>query len=361
MVDIIGTNSVKCMEYDGHYFWTLQEGSTSTDIIIKKWYIENFVLKLKEILPFNHTSDHLFDVDTFSLEYYNTTLSSGVLKNDTSIYITDFIDYVDSGTVITIGPNNEGQFEDVTVTGTLSYGALGLDFFINYDYDIDTSVYFTTNLLLVNKYAYTTYEGGALYKVKLPQKEIIEVIVDTDFVSVFASCFYIDTDNKYILLSLGTNLRFVNLISLMADKTMTLDNIKTDQSTIIPIYALQVDGDTLYRLQRSATYFGGNNNFTTANYQVSPIRPFIDSITANAFPKILPANGMNVSEVTAIVNDQYAHPIRLKPVEFQDSDSVGFMTIQYTYTDLFGVATSYYKAGIIPDNVLIMVMATQYD
>lgn len=362
IIDIVGTKPVKCMEYDGYYFWSMQEGETDQDLIIKKYYEKNFTIRLAEQISLVNNSDHSFNSDTFSLEYYNTTLFDPVLKNDTSLKILNYSTSVIPGTVLTLGPNIDGFYEDVTVTGTLNNSdELGLDFFIKYDYDEGTPVNFSTNIWLLNKYAYKVLDDGALYKIKLPQKEIDSITVDSDFATITASCFYTTVADRYTLVAIGTNLRFLNLSTLEVDKTMNMDNIKIDQASIITITALQLDGDTLFRLQRSATYFGVDNNYTSANYQVSPFRPFVDSVSVDVLPKILPCNGINVAEVLAAVKDQYSQPMSFKPIEFQDSDTTGYMTINKTYTNLLGTAGSYYKAGITPNNVLIMVLATQYD
>jgi len=361
IIDIVGS-PVKCMGFDGRYFWALQEGPTSQDITIKKYYEVNYVIHLKETLEFYNDPDHSFDVDTFTLEFYNTTLSGAVSKNDTSIVISNYTERAVPGTVVTLGPNSKGDYEDVTVTGTLSDSqTLGLDFFIEHDYAGGVPVYFATNLWLLNKYAFKVYDDGALYKVNLPKKEIESITVDADFAAITASCFYTTFTDSYVLLAWENSLRFLNLNTLVVDKTMVLDNIKVDKATIIPIVALQLDGDTLYRLQRSATYFGVDNDFSTVNFQPSPMRPFVDSVSIDVLPKILPANGINVADVEAVVKDQYGAPIQIKPVVFEDSDEVGFITIKDVYTNLVGTAKTYYKAGIVPNTVFLMVTATQYD
>jgi len=275
--------------------------------------------------------------------------------------ILSFYDKVEVGTTLTIGPNSDNLYEDVTVTGTIDANTFGLDFFIQNDYDQNTPVYFSKNMFLINKYAYKRADAGALYKIKLPQKEITEIVEDLDFVNTTASCFYHDDNEGYLLASLGTNLRFINIVTLTVDKTMTTDNISANNIETYQIYALQVENDTLFRLQRKATYYGYSYTFTTANFQVSTIRPFVDSISVDVYPKIIPSNGVNVAEVKAIVKDQFAHPIVFKPVRFGDSDSVGYMTISDTYTDLVGKAISYYKAGLTPQSVTILVTMTQYD
>ena len=39
----LGSNQVKSLEYDGNFFWTLQQGTSVNDQIIKKWVIDNYV------------------------------------------------------------------------------------------------------------------------------------------------------------------------------------------------------------------------------------------------------------------------------------------------------------------------------
>ncbi len=356
IIDIVGA-PIKCMEFDGHYFWALQQGLTDQDIIIKKYYEDNYVVHLKETLEFFSSSGHSFDVDTFALEFYNTTLSGTVYKDDTFITINDYTEMVFPGNVVTLGPNCDGNYEDVTVTGTLNNGqTLGLNFFVENNYEANVSVYFTTNLWLLNK-----YEDGTLYQISLPRKKIESIIIDADFFTITASCFYNTLTDRYILLVWENSLRFLNLTTLIVDKTMVLDNIKIDKATIIPILGLQIDGDTLYRLQRSATYFGEDNDFSTANFQPSTMRTFLDSVSIDVLPKILPANGINVAYVEAVVKDQYGAPVQIKPVAFVDTDDVGFITIKDTYTNLAGTAKTYYKAGIVPNTVFLMATATQYD
>jgi hypothetical protein len=190
IINIVG-KPIRCMEFDGHYFWTLQQGDTAQDVVLNKYYEDNYVLRLKETLEFSNDSDHYFDVDTFALEFYNTTLLNSVSKNDTSITINNYIERVVPGTVVTLGPNSNGEYEDVTVTGTLNGGqTLGLDFFIENNYAAEAPVYFTTNLWLLNKYAFKVLDGGALYQISLPKKEIQSITVDADFAAISASCFY---------------------------------------------------------------------------------------------------------------------------------------------------------------------------
>jgi hypothetical protein len=107
---------------------------------------------------------------------------------------------------------------------------------------------------------------------------------------------------------------------------MGMDNIRVDQITIIPIYNVAIRNRTLYRLQDEATYYGTNNDWGAYyNYQVSPIRSFLDSISISASPVILPANGYNITEITSVVTDQYGEGVLYKPVFLTDDDVDGYI------------------------------------
>jgi len=357
----LGGNAVISVEYDGFNFWTLQEGNTSEDVVIKKWLVSNYICEVVDTIELAHSADHKFNSSSFSLEFYNTTLVTTVSGRTSQITLAGYADYVDPGTIITLGPNSEGVYENVTVTGTLNTSnSFGLDFYTFNTYEAGTKVYFPKSIWLVNNFLYNS-AGGSLYKITLPNKQITEVIADEDFEYVDASCFYNTGSEQYILYVLGTTVRFLNIDSLTNEKSMLLDNIKNDQSTGITVYDIKVKGDTLYRLQNKATYFGTDYTFSTYNYQFSTIRPFVDSITVDVNPKILPSNGINVAEIQAVVRDQFNALIQIKSVTFSDSDATGFISSTFVYTNHYGIAASIYKAGTIPGNVTITALTTQYD
>jgi hypothetical protein len=163
----------------------------------------------------------------------------------------------------------------------------------------------------------------------------------------------------------STNLKFVNVDTLANYGIMTMDNLRINGSTIIPIYDLAISGETIYRLQDEATYYGTDNDWGTLyNYQTSPVRHFINSITVTAFPLILPANAKNVTQVTAAVFDQYGNGSEYKPVFFTDDDGVGYILTNPAYTDYFfgtGQAKTAYRAGVDIHTVNIEGTVTQYD
>lgn len=143
-----------------------------------------------------------------------------------------------------------------------------------------------------------------------------------------------------------------------------MDNIKTNQSTVIPIYDIDILGDDLYRLQSLATYYGSDITWTTYNFQISPIRSFLDFITLDSDYHIIPATGRNTIALYAVVLDQYGEGVLSKPVIFSDDDPVGFVTSTDVYTDSYygnGLAKSTYMSGTDLRVVTITSTATQYD
>jgi hypothetical protein len=127
------------------------------------------------------------------------------------------------------------------------------------------------------------------------------------------------------------------------------------------VYGLEVEGDTVYRLQKYMKYFETDHSQSTYNYQCSTLRSFVDSISMEVYPKILPSNGVSTAEVTTIIQDQYGEPAQYKVAHVSDDDSTGYMTIDKPLTNLQGVAKTYYRAGLSVREVTITSLATQYD
>lgn len=146
---------------------------------------------------------------------------------------------------------------------------------------------------------------------------------------------------------------------------MNIDNIRANGSTIIPVYDLSYSDGNLYRLQDEGTYYGVDNDWGTQyNYVASPVRSFIDAITIEAYPTILPADGRNISTINCVVLDQFSNGAIDKPITFTDNDAYGYVTINPKNTDnIFGTgqAITYYRAGVDVHAVTIQGTVTQYD
>ena len=346
---------------DGINFWTLQRPGTDEYRIIKKWRIEGFICKLIRTYTFGDT-ENLYDVDAFSIEDFCSTLSTDLPVGSAYITLpTSFIYDIPVGTIVTIGPDENGFYEEVTVTGTLSDNKFGLDFYTTLPHSENEDLSFVKNFWLFNNYT-GTLVSPSLVRYNLAA-DILDYSLESDaFNNVTGCTFYIDDEHtSYLLYVYGTVLRFFNIVTKEVDKSFTMDNIRINGTTVIPVYGLEVEGDTVYRLQKYMKYFETDHSQSTYNYQCSTLRSFVDSISMEVYPKILPSNGVSTSEVTTVIQDQYGDPARYKVAHVSDDDSTGYMTIEKPMTDLQGVARTYYRAGLSVREVTITSLATQYD
>ena len=356
--DIIST-AVASLEYDGVNFWTLQDPGGGT-ITIRRWQIENSVCWLQD--SFNLST---FDSDTFTVEHYHTdfdaTASGGSSTIQTGI---DYSTVIVSGTVLTLGPNSISQLEEATVN-SVSGTNITLASGIQYNYVVDDEVNFYNNLWVFNNTG-----NGTLHKINARTgANITTYSGGTEYDEITACTFALvsnvasSTVDSLVYVK-ATNLKYLNIDTITNYGIMTIDNLKANNITIIPVYDLAIDGNNIYRLQKDAKYFESDYAWTYYNYVNSTVRRFLDTVSMSAYPLIVPNNGFNTAELTVLVDDQYGDGVVDKPVTFIDTDSVGFVTINPAYTDLFfgtGEAISYYKAGIVVATVTITATATQYD
>jgi len=354
------SNPVKNLEWDGTNFWSL-ENPGGGSVNVKKWKIENNTCCLKNIIDLSPN----YDSEAFTVEHYHTSLSTTVSGGADVIQVGDYYDTVISGGVtLTLGPNDSDQYEDVVVN-SVSGTNITLTSGTQYSYDVGDEVNFYLYLWVFNSNGV-----GSLCKIDARTGNLLNQYNDGEYDNITACTFdrindVFDSNMDALIYVKSTNLKFVNVDTLANYGVMIMDNIRIDGMTIIPIYDLAISGKTIYRLQDEATYYGVDNDWGSIyNYQVSTIRPFVDSITVTAYPLILPANAKNITEVTAAVFDQYGNGAENKPVFFTDDDGVGYITINPAYTDYFfgtGEAKTAYRAGTAIHAVNIEGTATQND
>jgi hypothetical protein len=371
--------AITSCEYDGFYFWTLETPSTY-DVTIKKWRVteDNYCELIKQ-LDFVDDAANRYVSTAFTLEHYRTTFNTTVSGGAGYVDLVKYADKVDAGNIITLGPNTNGEYEEVTVTGTISGTLVGLTFFTEYTYEVGDSICFNKNLWLFSDWQ-GVVNDGALYKINPDNGEIIDRFDDNEYKNVTCCTFAYVTKARHVgnidaLFYIKSNtLKFLNTDDLSYYTTMLIDNIRANGTTVIPVYDLVIKNNTAYRLQLRARYphtdTGADTDYVFTdpagdlgpyNYVLSPIRNVIDSFVLDAYPAILPANGVNIAQVRAAVKDQYGLDLAFKPVSFGDDDSYGFMKNILSYTWADGVARNYYNSGIQPRTVTLSATMSQYD
>lgn len=349
-LDNLLSDQVNDLEYDGVNFWSINYGGGGVNV--RRWKIEDNVCKMKD--SFNIVS---VASTAFAVESYDTTLASGVVVSGTLVKLSNYSSLVESGMTL--------SFENETVSvDTVSGSNITLSSGVTYSHNLGDSVNFYKNL-----WVFDGNSGGRLHKIDAYTGSTITTYNNSEYSGIHGATFAYITNGfssnvNALIYVKNTNLKYLNINTMTFYGVATIDNLKADNTTEISVYDLCIDRSNVYRLQNEACYYGSNYSWSSYNYVLSTTRRFVDTISVSAYPVILPANGTNTTEVTAIVNDQYGDGIIYKPVSFTDDDDDGFITINPAYTDLFfgtGSAYTYYKAGLVPRTVTIEGTATQYD
>ncbi len=414
-LDTVLSNQVVSMEYDGRNFWTLENPGGDT-IRIKRWNLENYILKQRNNFTMLPDSNHKYSSNAMAIEHYHLRIQANAPKDSQIIQMYqpktkyenfDLIEKL-NGRTLSLGPNINGQREDIIVNsvtisspaGKETIYAVSLNSKTIYAYEgpdpvlsgVDNSYRerygdpssFYTDIWIFNNWDGVSSADGALYKISSTTGSYIYPhYPGGEYKNVTACAFYSvpnyifdrawqateakDAENWPKFNSIAY-VRTTNIIFLNPDNfsesygSMTMDNVEEDQATIIPLYDLTMEGVNVYRLQRKATYYGSTYTFAdnTYSYQLSTLEPFITSISLRANPAILPANQTNTSQITAIVKDQFNLAIEGKNVYFTADDPVGGITGQNPdTTDRNGVALTTYTAGNAAREVKITATAEQ--
>jgi hypothetical protein len=373
---------IKSLEYDGRNFWTLENLNTKS-VVIRRWYINNYVLKLRNTFTIASGISHWFDSRAFTVEHYHIQFSADEYASSSNLSVTasglTLPALLESGMTVTLGPNSAGQVEELTVN------SVGVDFInvngtTSYNFAAGDPITFYNRIWLFNNYYGTSNATGALYAIDAYTGSVTGSIYPDGAYKDIESCTFYDlssvvTSSGSPIFGAGTNTiayaKATNLIFLDPEDlytshgSMSMDNLEQNQSSIIPIFDMAIEGVNIYRLQQRATYYGTTYTWTIGpfNYQLSTLQPFVTSISLRANPAILPANGVNNSTITAIVKDQYNSPMVGKIVYFTDDDTAGSnpgnITTAYVNTNGNGVAVTSYKAGTTAREVKITATVQQ--
>ncbi len=352
----LGGNNVVSTEHDGRNFWSLED--SGSDVIIRRWYLDNYVCKQRNQFTISSVTS-----EAFTVEHYHVEFSGNESAGQTQLSVTDSTD-IAIGETVFLGPNTNGQSEERTVNGKGS-GYIDVSVGTSYDFDSGDPICSYKDL-----WVFDDNSGGKLHQVNAYTGATIATTSGGEYYNVDAATFYDMYDvserptwSDSICFVKTTNMLFTDPNTLTNYGSLAMDNVEDDNSTVIALYDVSIDGTNIYRLQLKATYYGSTASFTEGpyNYQLSTSNAFITSISLDAEPAILPANGVNNSTITAIVKDQFNLPISSKNVYFtEDQDpGQGYITVSPVSTNANGVAQTTYKAGTIATEVKITATAEQ--
>ncbi|RKZ96625.1 MAG: hypothetical protein DRQ40_00505 [Gammaproteobacteria bacterium] len=386
-------NPVESLEYDGKYFWTL-ENPTGDDVIVKKWLISGFICRLQRTYLLNGNAAQKFDSLAFAVEHYGRELATSYGPGETQIALDQLpttttsgvadVSRLSNGQILRLGPsthpNSAGLEEEIVITGTVSGTHVTLASPTTLFYLQEDPVSVATTCWLFNKFQLSDPDpingSGQLYSFDID--DVSTVLVNRDqgneFRDVKAATYLFDPNGApigpvgprdFLTYMSQSNLLFVETDT---SESTFLDNVKSaaqnnqeTNSTIIPVDEITSEGNTLFRLQLKATFRNGGSltteDWSEYNYQLSTLEPLPTSISLTASPAIISADGVSTSSITAIVKDQFDLPISSRVVNFSDDDASGSpqgsVSPTAVSTDSDGKAKTTYTAGTEPKLVQV--------
>jgi len=366
-----------------NYWVLLVESSTTVDMIIKQWKIENYICKLQNSFTMLGTlsgtvgvDPQVYESEAFSIEHYHTTLNGVTVSGTSTLYLNKYSDHssmdftTTSGDPLTlhIGPNSNGDEEDVEVYATIS-GGVTLSGTTQYGYTSGDKVNYYTHIWMFNNYDGVDSSTGALYKIDAYTGDYITKYAGGAYKDVSAATFYnVSSFTAYgdvdtLAYVKGTNTLFINIeqagVTLPYYGSSVMDNVEQDEATLIKVYDMVMDDQNVYRLQKKATYYGSTENWTYYSYQLSSLDSFVTSISLAAYPAIIAANQVSTSDIVAIVMDQFLQPIVARLVTFTDNNTFGIIIGSPDNTDSSGKAQVVYKSGTDATEVKITAVVEQ--
>lgn len=400
-------STINALEYDGVYFWSLEDKSGSDGIIIRKWAIDSYLLKQQAAYTFTDGVTHTYTCNDMAVESYELSVGDnnngvgGYTVGKTIVEISDtsmltpgdvltFVrrrtsaqsrygtSYVESKVVDSVISATEVQLTSA-MTGDPYSDGKGFRgpsaTFYGGDPAPPDLVYVTKNIWLFNDDAPNSPGTGAIYKISSSTGSNLVQYSGSQYLGIKGSTFYtkyntsgtypyvynttIDSDNQYLLLVNDSSLLFYNVEDLSVEKSLSIDNVKANLVDVWDIYDLALSGHepnvSLFRLQAGTTYGSpaSDEAWSTAySYEKTLLARVVNSISVIAEPSILPADGSSTAYITAVVRDQYNNPVASKTVNWSD-DAGGQLSPTSSTTDVFGRASTTYTATSTEDDVKI--------
>lgn len=240
---------VKSIQYDGVYFWTLQNILGTNEVVIRKWIIQNYTCKLVKEFMYENTTSITYNASAFGIEHYITKLSNDISSGDNLIHIDEYYDsVVTSGTILTLGPNEDDLIEDVVVS-SVSGTDIYLDGNLLYDYQNQDNVNLSKSLFLFNNYYGKSSVSGSLLR----------------YDSNDGSFLYSDPKIDYKSVTAAT---FASLKNVLRDKDQTIYDVVDDAYSLIYVKGTSAKFRNLSDFSNIIEANSANDDFTGNDYSL---------------------------------------------------------------------------------------------
>lgn len=363
-LDIPVGNQVLSLDYDGIYFWSLEQGTGR--VIIRRWKIIDLMCIQMIKLEVISTDSETIDGCAFAVEHYTTELTSNEGAGQTVLSIEDGTQLLKDLRVV-IGPNTLGESEEKIVDSYTSNSVTVKTGLVN-SYDSGDLVRFYKSGYYFNDYDGLDSSKGSLYEIDLESGSVISRNAGTQFKDVKSAVFgqvkdkdgngVYDFDDSgeitgsdtvsCVVFIKGFQLLFSNVNSSthVVFGSAVVDLLSGGSPQIVYDLTLGRDtsvipdpntnGSTIYMLKQDGSVY---------NYQVAQFDRMVNSVSVTSAPAILPADSLSTSDIRASVLDQYNKPYAEKIVYFNIISGDGSLSAGNDTTDVFGIAKIDYTAG----------------
>ena len=343
---------VVCTQFDGYYYWSLERQTSG--VTLKKWELSNGILYQRDIFSFATDLTTTYYANTFCLDQYSTATSSSVSSGTYTIPVLS-VDAFNVGDEIVIGPStsaaNIGEYETRTIAN-LTSSDIVVDLPLTLEFGSADPIYTTRYFYLFNNYSPYDSTKGSLLRYRVSDGSISSFSSSHLFGDVTASTFY----DGYIVFIKGTELVYVSPDTLNVYRNLSISSLRSNRSDIIPIYAIWVYSDVLYRLQGLRVYYDGitedwkEESWAPYYHYVSesvpgPLEAAVYFVEVKAHPVMLHAiaDGVPTAESNIIVTvlNQDRTPLSGRAVTLTSSE--GSLVPDNGTTDSNGQFTSVYS------------------
>lgn len=357
-------NTVEGLEYVGPSnlsgfideltFFTLERISSSA-CVIKRWETRTGFkeLDLKEQIIKSNSGDRRYNVKAFAVEYDYRELRD---SNEYYSYVDlDDSSNIKTGTLLYIGPNDDGDAEKARVshigetpTGTRVYLTAPL----KYIYRTGDPVTFYIYTYLISQTGYADDpKKGSLYKLDCYTWQNIETDTKAIYKKIEAARWCL---NVYGIAGvLNTNTLFIRPYdSYLNWRSLFLDNYMENKVDTYNVVDILFDGDTIYRLQDAITLRDDDGQLSsyewdTYNYQQDSLLPYNNNMNVWMTQSIVSGHYKTI-DINVTVRDQYFVGLRDVEVQFYmegDLDARFNPLSGWVTTDINGDASIEYTSG----------------
>jgi len=356
---------------DSVTFFTVEKVD-STRCIIKRWEARpsSSQLNLKQQFVKYTTGIYYYNINAAAVEHYRRTFS---LHNPGGINYLDLnsTSRITSGMRLFLGPSNDadnlGAGEYVTVNYT-SGSTVYLTSNLNYQYVIGDQVCYYKNVYLISNLGISgDTTQGTIFKINAGSGSIDDVNTDRVYPNI-SSARWCPLSETVASIS-SNNMFFINPYTSYSNwRSMCLNNLEDDDTTVIPYYDVLFDDYEVYFLSNKKLIRGDayDNDITENwgvwyNYIQNTILPYSNTIIVYSGDSTL--IGQNISTTIHVkVIDQFGVGLQSKTVNFYIVS--GDIAAEFTptngqvTTDINGQASIVYTSGVTYEGATFITCKT---